>query len=579
MKKIKHLNLSIGQSIFAVTMIIVALVLITSSGLYYILFSRRANSMIESQSREINKQIVLNYEGYIESIIETANYIQVTSLPLDAAENFQDLQNLYALSSQSKRDVVALFLFDDTGRKILGDDISPLHITFVPESRWFLQAMQDPSIFHFISVGNQSLSLGRKEDVISVSRQVSYHHNGNVQRGVLLLELNFQILRNLAGMTELGVGGHLMIIDDDNTLIYSSEEVSDLTPLSLEVAAENILGAVGAKIGEHRLFVNINTLGHTRWRIATFMNIDEIDMISRSMFLIMFIIFTAVLIVTAVLAGFLAKRIASPIYQLQDIMHRIEKGAIDTEVVIDGQKEIVLLGQSFNSMIATIRELMDRIVKEQREKRKSELLSLQNQINPHFLYNSLDSIVWLAEHNRSTDVITAVVALARFFRISISRGATFITVSNEISHVKNYLTIQAIRYANRFRYNFSIDKAILDKMVMKLILQPLVENALYHGIESDGGRIDVKGYREGRMMIFEVRNTGYGLTEARIDEIHQQLRGGKASENHGVGVGLRNVYQRLKLYYGEDADMFFDSQPDESTVVAIRIPLEKEAGL
>ncbi|MDF1569374.1 MAG: histidine kinase, partial [Spirochaetaceae bacterium] len=198
--------------------------------------------------------------------------------------------------------------------------------------------------------------------------------------------------------------------------------------------------------------------------------------------------------------------------------------------------------------------------------------ALQNQINPHFLYNSLDSIVWLAEHDRSEDVITTVVALARFFRISISKGNTFIPVRDEIDHVKNYLKIQTVRYADRFQYFFHIDERLMDRNVMKLILQPLVENAIYHGMDEQGGVIEVNGSLDGKMMRFEVKNTGYGLTAARIREIHRHLDGQDDLDND-IGIGLKNVHQRLKLYYGEQAGLRFSSLADEYTEVTVRIPI------
>ena len=578
MKK-PRLNLSIGQSILAVTMSVVALVLLISSTVYFSVFSERTEALIESQSREINKQIILNFEVYIEDIIETANYIQLASASLDAAGDYSELQDLYLLNTQLKRDVVAIFLFDERGRQVLGDPTSPRHSVFVPESRWFTGALSNSAIFHFLATGARSIGLDRADEVISVSKEVSYLRDGVVRTGVLMIELNFRVIRNLADMTDLGDGGHILIIDDDDSLIYSSEDPFDLSASSFPMAVDQVLGGATGEIGGHRLHMNINTLGHTRWRIATFANIDEFDAIRRSTLSLMLVIFGVVIIVTAVIASLISARIARPIHQLQTIMGRIEKGDIDTEVTVTGQKEIVMLGRSFNSMIRRIRELMDRLVGEQREKRKTELRALQNQINPHFLYNSLDSIVWLAEHDRSDDVITAVVALARFFRISISRGATFIPVADEISHVENYLTIQAIRYAGKFTYSFDVEDEMRGRKVMKLILQPLVENAIHHGIEDEGGVIRIGGRLDGDYMVFEVTNSGYGLTEARIADIHALLEGRPAVEEaEGIGVGLRNVYQRLKLYYGKDADLKFASVADESTIVTVRIPSSPEAG-
>ena len=573
-----RINLSIGQTILAATMSIVALVLVISSVVYLSVFSSRTEALVESQSREINKQIVLNYESYIKSIIETANYLQTSFHTLDVERDSRELQDLFLLNSQLKRDVVALFLFDEEGRHVLGDEISPLHVVFVPESQWFLGALEDSSIYHFLSIGANSVSRKRSDEVISVSKQVNFTRNGLSYTGVLLIELNFQVIRDLAAMTELGEGGHILIMDDDDSLIYTSEIPYSLTGQSMKMAEGLVLGGAPGEIGGHELYLNINTLGHTRWRIATLTNIDELNAVRRGIFRMMVIVFVAFMAVTSGIGALLSMRISRPVRQLQAIMRRIEEGEINIEVTVTGQKEIVMLGQSFNSMLHRIRELMDRLVGEQREKRKTELRALQNQINPHFLYNSLDSIVWLAEHDRSDDVITAVVALARFFRISISRGATYIDVRDEIAHVRNYLTIQSIRYAGKFVYEFDVSDGIMEEKVMKLILQPLVENAIHHGIEDEGGQIRISGMKKDGFLVFEVRNTGYGMTESRIREIHTHLKASADTGENSVGVGLRNVYQRLKLYYGEEADLLFTSLPDESTIVTLKIPVLNQEG-
>jgi two-component system sensor histidine kinase YesM len=563
--KIKpRFNPSIGQNILIATLSIVSFVLILSSGLYYYVFSARTDILIESQSREINKQIVLNYEQYIASIIETANYIQSSTHLLDLDRDYDEMQSIYRVNSQVKQDVVAIFLFDRSGSKILGDPIRPQHAKFVSESPWFFNALRNPEIFHFQSTGDQSASLERNDEVISVTKEVSFIQDGRLKTGVLLIELNFEVISDLAEKTNLGNGGHILIVGSDDSLIYTSESPSAATSESLLAATAAVLGGAKMTIGNHDLFMNINTLENTRWRIATFTNVDEIDAIRRSMLPLLLLIFIITVLVTAAVAALLSYRISGPVRQLQGIMQRIEDGEIDVDISISGQREIVMLGRSFNSMIVKIRSLMERLVDEQRDKRKTELRALQNQINPHFLYNSLDSIVWLAEHDRSDDVITTVVALARFFRISISKGNTFIPVRDEIAHVKNYLKIQTVRYADRFQYHFNIDERLMDRNVMKLILQPLVENAIYHGMDEQGGIIEVNGSLDGKMMSFQVKNTGYGLTAARILEIHGHLDGQDDLDND-IGIGLKNVHQRLKLYYGDQAGLRFSSLADEYT--------------
>nr|WP_246434055.1 sensor histidine kinase [Spirochaeta isovalerica] len=551
------------------------IVLFISSTVYYSVFSRKTDSLVQSQSREINKQIVLNYESYINSVIETANYIQFASLNRDVALSAEELQDVFFYNSEIKKDVVSIYLFDMDGRKLLGNKLNLIRLFDITKEDWFRNALSEPSIFHFSAPHKESVSTAEIDQVISVTRSVEYTWQGKKRNGVILIELNFRVLTDLAEKTNLGEGGHIMILNDADSLIYYSGNWDDEGfARSLSLAEENYLGGFRTRINNREMFLNINTLAHTRWRIVTVSNINETAQARQQLLMIIFLIFLVSFVVTIIVSLVISRRISSPLNQLKKAMLKIERGDFTTRVLVNsGQKEVIRLSRSFNSMLEEIHTLMDRVVNEQREKRKTELKALQNQINPHFLYNTLDSIVWLAENHRSDDVVTTVIALARFFRISISKGQQFITVKDEISHIKNYLTIQKIRYIDKFEYFFEIDPDIYEQKVMKLILQPIVENAIYHGVgDDDLEKITIRAGREDNLLVFEVENTGYGITEERIAEIYEILKG-----NHSItSVGMRNVYLRLKLFYGEEADILISSVLDEKTNIKLIIPIKNE---
>lgn len=550
--------------------------LLVTGIIFYTTFSQRTDTLVESQSREINKQIVLNYESYINSVIETANYVQYASLNLDVNSAVSELQNIYLINSEIKRDVVSIFLFDSHGLQILGDPVRESRRSGITRESWFTSALAENSIFHFSADNSQSVSADNDEQVISVSRSVKYTDTGENKNGVILIELNFRTITDLAEKTNLGPNGHILILNDDDSLIYSSGTYDQIrSKESVQIAVENYFGGFPAEIDTKVMHMNITPLSQTRWRIVTVNDVDEVAQAKRRMLLVLVLVFLASGLVAAAAAVAISRRISSPLKLLRESMANIEKGDFYTKVSVSGQREVVHLAASFNSMIDTIRSLMEKIVEEQRDKRKTELRALQNQINPHFLYNTLDSIVWLAESNRTDDVITTVIALAKFFRISISRGETFIPVSDELSHIRNYLTIQQIRYQEKFTYTFEIDEGIYEYKVMKLILQPIVENAIYHGIGDEQEKITIRGYRENNLLIFEVENTGYGVTDERISEMYKILDG--THEVHSVGI--RNVYQRLKLYYGNEGNIKITSTLDEMTNIKLVIPLEIPAEL
>lgn len=568
-------SISIGLNIFIATMGIVTVILLLTSIVFLAVFSDTLDDVVESQSREINKQIVMNFEGYINSVIETANYIQFASFDLDAGIDSETLTELYQTNADMKKDVVAVFLFDSDGQPVIGPTLDFSLGDSVASLSWFSLARDLKEIFHFSAAGETSIAGDRDEGVISVSKSIEYTKNGLVADGVLLIELNNGSITDLARKTNLGHGGHLLILDDTDSLLYSSEPVpGTMTKASYQLARSLYLGGMRAEIESVDMYLYVNTLLHTRWRIVTVSNVDEINGAMYRLSGILVAIFAVAVAVSAAVAGIISLSVSRPVTQLRKVMRRIEEGDFSIPIEVTGQKEIVLLAHSFSSMVREIQELMARLVAEQREKRQTELRALQNQINPHFLYNTLDSIVWLAENQRTEDVITTVVALARLFRISISKGENFIPVQEEIAHVKNYLTIQTIRYQNKFTYKVELEPGMADMKVMKLILQPLVENAIQHGVGDEDGHITISGVIEGDCMVFRVSNTGYGIPDSKIAEMYETMRGGADHPS----VGMRNVYQRLKLYYGEQSDITISSVQDESTTMTIFIPLDNREG-
>jgi two-component system sensor histidine kinase YesM len=289
------------------------------------------------------------------------------------------------------------------------------------------------------------------------------------------------------------------------------------------------------------------------------------------------LIFILTLITTAMTSSYLTNRITVPMESLKKHIALIEQGDFESRIHVEGQKEVVHLAEAFNTMSNRIKDLMEKVFNEQNEKRKTQFIALQNQINPHFLYNTLDSIVALSENNRNKDVENAIIALSKFFRMSISNSMNLVELKDEIEHVRNYLLIQQIRYQNTFVFDFEIDEEVLHHKVIKLSLQPLVENAILHGIHPDDAfsTILIKGYALNGYLYIEVFNEGYGISKERIQEIHTMI----SSDQKTSSMGLKNVYQRLKLTFGNDADLILESELDEYTKVIMKMPIGKEESL
>jgi len=284
----------------------------------------------------------------------------------------------------------------------------------------------------------------------------------------------------------------------------------------------------------------------------------------------------ALIIVSVILAVLIilfsvrmSRRITEPIGALSHKARMFGKGVLVSKPVETDIVELQTLDRNFDKMAGRINTLMERQIENQRSLHRAELELLQAQINPHFLYNTLDSIAILAESNRGDDVIDMVNSLSTFFRNSLSQGKDIISLKTELAQAKSYLEIQQIRYSDILSYDIDIPEDLQDSMVPKLLIQPLIENALYHGIKNRRGRghILISGEKRDGMLLIRVTDNGVGMTPEQLT----QLQSGLYHDNH-TGLGLKNVHQRIRLYCGEPYGLFFESEIDSGTTVTAMLP-------
>ena len=268
----------------------------------------------------------------------------------------------------------------------------------------------------------------------------------------------------------------------------------------------------------------------------------------------------------------LSRAIHTPIDRLEKFAGSLAGGDLQARAPETNVTELQELTQSLNTMAGRLQDLIDENNREQENLKKSELRALQAQINPHFLYNTLDAIVWLAEAGQSGEVIHITRALSDFFRISLSQGKDWIPLSEEIKHLTGYLTIQKIRYRDILDYEIDIPENLYHIQVLKLLLQPLVENAIYHGVKHRRGRgmIVVTGEAKDGWLILSVRDNGAGMTKERLQQVRQGL---SAESGQGAGYGLFNVNKRIQLYYNQPQGIEIESEEKIGTTVSLRVPI------
>lgn len=566
MKKIRR-DMGFNWKLNVVFFTIISVALIAAFLASYFTTTGRFESVTENNAISINQQVTLNFEAYFE---EHRVLMGLLSESIETeSSSAADIQNILTSYQFSNPNVESITLFTPDGSIVKNDTPSRLYrnrsdVSFIGQS------LDNPLLYIVTPQPDNSLYYGTTSDTILMSKAM-YYYDGDVrQLGVLAFEIDLAALESILDSVYTIDGGHSLLIGPNETVILTTLSNCSATDCgSLDLVLDMVIGSGFETLDDSRYYVSIQTIAQTRFRLATFMNVDVLQTTNETLFLIIFLIFVSTLVVGLFVFNIVSKAMTKPLIRLQNHMKELNhRDHLYQEVAITGQKEIVELGNEYNRMIREIRTLLKNLEYEENEKRKTELIALQTQINPHFLYNTLDSIVGLSEQNKHEDVINMVISLSRFFRISISKGQPIIAIQKELEHAQNYLNIQKIRYGYQFDYRFDVNPEVHQYSTIKLILQPLIENAITHGIEQDEpGEITIKADLDDEFIHFYVTNTGYGLTDEQIATIYRNIH-----DDAYTSVGLKNVYQRLKLYYQTRIIFEFYSDIDVSTTVHIAIP-------
>ena len=542
-------------------------------------FTRKAENLTVENSRQLLNQTTINLEDYLRNMrrISDAMYYTVIKNTDIGSESLEDSMNL--LYEANKDKLVSVACYTNDGKLT---EASPIATekpgVDVKSQKWFQDAAGELENFHFSTPHVQNLfddPSYRYYWVVSLSRTVELTRNGNSMLGVLLVDMNYSSIEQLLEKANTDTSGeYVYLMAPDGEIIYHPKQ----NLIHMGLYEENNTEAAGYEDttvkenfhGEKRL-VTVKTISYTGWKLISVVPMKSFSMGMTGMRNLVVLLVALTVLTVVILNQMVSARISKPLRRLNDSVKEWEAGNMNPDIYIGGSMEVEHLGKTLRSTVAQIRQLMDDIVVEQEEKRKSELDALQSQINPHFLYNTLDSIVWMITGERYDDAVFMITQLASLFRISLSKGKTVIKIEDEVKHARNYMNIQKIRYKNSFEVDFQIEEDILDGCIVKLVLQPLLENAIYYGMEfMDGeGEIHVRGYRKDNDVYLEVEDNGLGMPEEEAAEL---LNGKERPHKHGSGVGLVNVHSRLKLRFGEAYGLVIHSCPDEGMMVQIHIP-------
>lgn len=552
-------------------------------------------SSVQDNSTHYTLQLIHQVNNKVDSYIDFMENISDMILNTNASikylsEEFesegekervkQQLVNEFSTILEVRDDVYSIALYGENGRILLNDDTEAINPNVNIKSKsWYKRALEAKGKIILTSAHVQNVIDHKYRWVVNLSRAV-IDPVTNEPIGVFWVDLNFKVLSDLCESINLGNKGYVFVLDENGDIVYHPKQQLLYTGLK----SEHILEVMSSKQDSFVIYnkdksqeklYTISRSNKTGWSVIGVAYTKELVK-NEDKVRLMYFISACILFLCAVLISYLlSKQISRPIKLLKESMKEVEKGNFEpaSDIVIS-DSEIGKLGKAFSIMTERIGTLMDEKLKAEEAKRHMEIRALQAQINPHFLYNTLDSIVWMAESGKNQEVIIMTVSLARLLRQSISNNCNAVTIGQEINYVKSYLTIQKQRYRDQLNFKINVPLEIQQYKIIKLTLQPLVENAIYHGIKYKEGKgtIFINGYEKEDSIVIEIIDDGIGMDEETLKNILIT----KPDDTKSNGVGVYNVNERIKLHYGKQYGLKYESKLNEGTKIVMVLPKDYE---
>ena len=545
-------------SIFLVFLILLALV----GTFYYQSSSSAIEATIEGNSQTTISQTSHFIQSYIKKLETTSTSLTQQKDVLAYAENpnqdqAKGIRDLFLTILKADQDLKTVVLVTKSGQVISTDDSVQMKTSSdMMAEDWYQKAIHQGA--------KPVLTPARKSNsqwVISVTQELVDAKGANL--GVLRLDISYETLEAYLNQLQLGQQGFAFIINENHEFVYHPKHTVYSSSSEMEAMKPYIETGQGYTL-DHQSYVSQEQIAGTEWTVMGVSSLEKLDQVRSQLMWTLLGASALSLLACLCLVWFSLKRWIAPLKDLRDTMLEIASGTQNLRAKEAGAYELREVPRQFNAMLDQVDQLMAAIRRQEEATRQYELQALSSQINPHFLYNTLDTIIWMAEFQDSQRVVQVTKSLATYFRLALNQGKDLISLSDEINHVRQYLFIQKQRYGDKLEYEIDEEPDFDNLVLPKLVLQPLVENALYHGIkEKEGqGHIKVSVQKKDTGLVIRIEDDGVGFRNPD-DSSQSQLKRG--------GVGLQNVDQRLKLHFGDNYQMKIDSAPEKGTTVEIYI--------
>ena len=573
---------SIQSVIFATVAVLVlsAVVIVTGVSMKF------TNTSIFENSSEYTHTIIQQMNQNIDSYID---YMENIAYLISSNEDVQDylfdekidnegryrILNQFQTILDSRSDIRNVGIISKNGRMLINDGSKSVNQDLdLNTQEWYATALEKPNDPILTSSHVQHIISGERPWVITLSRGIRDRSGSGEKEGVFFIDLNYSAISGLCDQSTVGTKGYAFILDAKGNIVYHPQQqqlYNELQTENISLIMDTDEDTVLTGTGNDGKLYSISRSEKTGWTVVDCTSVRELLRKSRQAQSVYVLTAIVLVIVALLFSRFMARSITLPIQKLRDSMKKVQEGDFSvSDVVVDSRNEIGSLTKSFDVMTHRIHELMEQNVHEQEEKRKSELKALQSQINPHFLYNTLDSIIWMAEGKKNEEVVLMTASLARLLRQSISNEDEVVPIANEVEYARGYLTIQKMRYKDKLEFQIDVDSSILYIPLIKLVLQPIIENAIYHGLKykESKGLLIVKGFMKDGNAVLQVIDDGVGMDEETLAHIYDKHK----VNYHSNGVGVYNVQKRLKLYYGDGYGITYESEKGKGTTATITIP-------
>ena len=527
-------------------------------------YSLTSNILKTDDIKKTNESIALaaNYiHGYLDKLKSFSDIIAmhpdiINALNDTDASSLNSISSLIKLAKKSDPRIKSISVVSKTGHVITsGNDMAVPITNDMMNQEWYKKALASSAMPILAPTGHGVFEMDNGDWVVSICREIK--SDDNIHLGIVIIDVSYKFIEDYINGLSLGKDGYVYILSADGTIIYHPDK--------------NVLENMSIPDSDKATMYSTSVLD-SDWTLYGVVSRENLKLLQDNLLRTLFIAIAVTILFSIIIGSVISHFLSSPIIELTKIMMKADETWEHIEIKSSRVNEVNSLAKEYNHLIDRIKLLTENIAKKESLRREFEIKALQSQINPHFLYNTLDTILWLAELNQSKEVVKVTSALGKMLRISLRLGKDFIPLEVELEHTISYLNIQKVRYEELLQYSITGDNSLLDMYVPKLIIQPIVENAIYHGIRGKKarGHIDINYRLENEFLIIDIIDDGIGFDVEKKDaKVFDEQR------NISGGIGMNNVLSRIKILCGEKYGFEIDAKVGKGTKISLKLPLRE----